>query len=390
VLWGFTWLVGASRTPEQFLQDLSSSNTEVKWRAASDLAQVLKKDEALASNPKFALDLADLLNQTLRDREQAEKRFNASGSERLARVDRDRDTLQAEARFVQYLINCLGNFNLPVGVPLLCQIAVSEDGADARSIALWRGAALWSLASLGDRLKHLDEIPAAKRDEIMEVLDTEAANAPTERGERARRTREYLKHRFSGQADVMEVDQALAHCAESRNPGLRNLTAFALNIWEGDPEANKRMERALLSLSYDDGHGLTETLQAVPDDDGQVIVDADEKTYRLRIRYKAVEGLARRGSDKLAKRWGVLEEMLDESRLAENFRIKLVDGRNVPDETAVDSTLTGALRAVAEGHRRRPKLDFSRFDVAIARLADNPNAAVRAEAQRTQITLFNK
>ena len=36
VLWGFSWLIGASRTPEQFLKELSSTNVDVRRRAASD------------------------------------------------------------------------------------------------------------------------------------------------------------------------------------------------------------------------------------------------------------------------------------------------------------------------------------------------------------------
>ena len=72
LLWGFSWLIGASRTPEQFLKELSSTNVDVRRRAASDLSQVLTKDPALASNPRFALDLADLLAQALRQEEDAE------------------------------------------------------------------------------------------------------------------------------------------------------------------------------------------------------------------------------------------------------------------------------------------------------------------------------
>src|SRR5437763_5795286 len=56
-IWFVTWLVGGFFTPEQFLKDLRNPNAEVRWRRASDLAQVLKRDKDLSSNAAFALDL---------------------------------------------------------------------------------------------------------------------------------------------------------------------------------------------------------------------------------------------------------------------------------------------------------------------------------------------
>src|ERR1700733_3620999 len=49
----FNQLVGRSsadtRSAEQFLHDLDNPNPEVRWRAASDLAQVLLRNDALAA-----------------------------------------------------------------------------------------------------------------------------------------------------------------------------------------------------------------------------------------------------------------------------------------------------------------------------------------------------
>src|SRR5437764_14896801 len=58
-IWFVTWLVGGFFTPQHFLKDFRSGNAEVRWRRASDLAQVLKRDEALAANAAFALHLAE-------------------------------------------------------------------------------------------------------------------------------------------------------------------------------------------------------------------------------------------------------------------------------------------------------------------------------------------
>src|SRR5262245_39234907 len=58
---GSSYLVRSSQTPESYLRDLDSSNRDIRWRGAHDLAQVLKRPEslALASNPGFALDLTE-------------------------------------------------------------------------------------------------------------------------------------------------------------------------------------------------------------------------------------------------------------------------------------------------------------------------------------------
>ena len=59
---GRTW---GSASPEQFLRDLDNTNKEVRWRAANDLAQVLLRDDNLASNSAFALQLTQRLRRTL-------------------------------------------------------------------------------------------------------------------------------------------------------------------------------------------------------------------------------------------------------------------------------------------------------------------------------------
>ena len=44
--------------PENFLKRLDNTNPDVRWRAAEDLAQVLLRDDELASDPEFGLDLS--------------------------------------------------------------------------------------------------------------------------------------------------------------------------------------------------------------------------------------------------------------------------------------------------------------------------------------------
>jgi hypothetical protein len=73
----FRSLLGGSYEPANFLRQLDSDNADIRWRGASDLAQVLKRPESLhlKSDPVFALDLARRLQTGLDDLRLEEKRL---------------------------------------------------------------------------------------------------------------------------------------------------------------------------------------------------------------------------------------------------------------------------------------------------------------------------
>src|SRR5262245_57125427 len=75
LLLGVRSLVGGAHSSTEFLHKLDSPNADIRWRGANDLAQVLQRPEslALASDPTFALDLAERLHKALVDFEQAEQ-----------------------------------------------------------------------------------------------------------------------------------------------------------------------------------------------------------------------------------------------------------------------------------------------------------------------------
>ena len=61
---------------------------------------------------------------------------------------------------------------------------------------------------------------------------------------------------------ALGVDRTLAECVKPSNPPsqdpiTRERVAFALNLWQGNQEENRRMEETLLQLTYDDGRGAT-------------------------------------------------------------------------------------------------------------------------------------
>jgi hypothetical protein len=382
VVWGFGWLVGGTYSAEQFLKDLRNPNTQVRWRRANDLAQVLPREKSLAANPRFALDLAELVRESLRDNAQNERAWaerSASGSK--SGSDKPDKTLQEERDFIQYLIPCLGYLALPSGVPILQELALAPDeGGDPENVLLRRRLAVLALANLPQNLKYLDSLSDQERQTLLSALEAEGAKGSSERRMLAELSAEYIRARQAGELRALGVDQTLAEFVKASNPAsrdpiLRERVAFALNLWEGNKEENRRMEETLLQLSYDDGHGAA----------------AEEVPVRgMEIRYKAVEGLARKGCDLIGKRLGILEEMLDEDRQRHNFRMQSKTGRETADEALVGSTVRGALRGLSELHRKKPDFDLSSFSSAIEKLMHSANPDLRAEAERTQIALNQK
>src|SRR5579864_9281961 len=76
ILLVFTWLFGGPRSPEAFLKKLDDPNPEVRWRTASDLAQVLLRDKEMAANADFALQLTQRLDKAIQGSKAAEKELN--------------------------------------------------------------------------------------------------------------------------------------------------------------------------------------------------------------------------------------------------------------------------------------------------------------------------
>src|SRR5947209_5674261 len=69
LLLAFRYLVGGGYEPANFLKQLDNDNADIRWRGASDLAQVLKRPESmnLRSDAAFALELAQRLRAGLDD-----------------------------------------------------------------------------------------------------------------------------------------------------------------------------------------------------------------------------------------------------------------------------------------------------------------------------------
>jgi hypothetical protein len=386
VLVGFTlfiqWFGDKVWSPEEYLEKLDSSNPDVRWRGAETLAQVLLREEQLASNPKFALDIAERLRRAWQaelaeERNSAQARQPGPGETLLPK------TLEPGREHLLYLSACLGNVMLPVGAPLLNEMAVNVSGSDARAIARRRWRTVWALANLGENLKRFDKLPGSRREAVLAELQQEAASGRRERAGWASQALTYLKSQEGRSLQVLGVDEALTRCAEDPDPFLREMAAFALNFWEGTAGENARLEGVLAKLAADNGHGEDQLSQLR--DEPQQGEEALTRAPGLKIRYNATISLARRGSDK--SRLGVLQEMLDVEQQRENFRVKRRDGQVVPDEPTVGLTVSTALQAVAELHRHRPARDLSQLESAVASLTRSDNSALRNEAAKTQTAL---
>src|SRR5207249_1680480 len=103
--------------------------------------------------------------------------------------------LKDERAFIEFLIACLGNFSVPAGVPLLEEIAVKEDGADAATVALRRQLAVWALANAGETLKRYDPLPPERKTAVLAGLQSESAAASADRSQWARETMAFLQAR---------------------------------------------------------------------------------------------------------------------------------------------------------------------------------------------------
>jgi hypothetical protein len=265
--------VGSS-SPESFLSRLDNPNPDIRWRAAHELAQVLKRPESLelASNPDFALDIAERLTKALTELEQAEENAKKELGARLSEISRSNlpteeknkqeeqaslaawRKLRPQRDLVLFLTSSLGDFTIPIGVHVLRTLAMKDTSAEVKGLSLRRRRAVWALANLGNNMQQRyfgkdssEDIKVLSADQKKKVLDRLAkiAGGTGDRAKAAHYTYDVLTNKAPA-----EVDKILALCARSDDIFLREETALALNFWNGP-----LTEPTLVLLARDDGHG---------------------------------------------------------------------------------------------------------------------------------------
>ena len=78
---------------------------------------------------------------------------------------------------------------------------------------------------LGENTKRFDKLPPPDQQSILEKLTADLDDP--ERAKDAKAARDFLLKRGDKIADAMDVDQLAMKCAESDDPFLRELSAFA-------------------------------------------------------------------------------------------------------------------------------------------------------------------
>jgi len=251
-----TFLVRHEREPAHFLNQLDSDNADIRWRGASDLAQILKRPEPATlrwkADPKFALDLAERLDLAFRRLLEEEKTV---GGQIAASTDKDKLLLWRKLRddrdHVYYLTGAVGEFHAPVGAPVLCAILKHDGSPDVKGNLLRRHKAMWALINMGENLKGFANIPTEQRQNLLAVLKEEASANAGARAGWARTALFYLDKTAlasGGMQGVVKVDETLVATADADDRFLRALTAMSFNFWDGE-----NAEATLLKLANDTG-----------------------------------------------------------------------------------------------------------------------------------------
>jgi len=253
VLLFFNWLQSGHGDATSIIANLDAANADVRWRAANDLTQRLKRDEELATSPQLSLRLCELLQKRLEEYDQAQKSAKDGSAD-------SRKELDERCKDVQFLVACVGNLMLPTGSELLGKVLNREGDNENKQRVLLRREAVWAMSNLGNNLTRLAELPEARRAAVLGGLQTEAASGTSDRRHWAGIAVEYLQAiQECKQAPTHGVVDALASAAADNGPNsdlfLRELVAHALNFWHGDDREEKLIDATLVKLSRDAGEG---------------------------------------------------------------------------------------------------------------------------------------
>ncbi|MER3417229.1 MAG: hypothetical protein C4297_13620 [Gemmataceae bacterium] len=348
VIWlFFGWLGGTPQSAEEYVRGLRSETR--RWKTAETLAQVLTRDENLACDVSFALELCEVLA----DEWQRDVQLPAVAEE---------PDLSAE-----YLPAVLGRFYVPVGLPLLQEmISVAELRWQQKAWLLRLRGAVWALALLGEKMQAWPRLTQERREAILVRLDRESqAHHGTRRGQWAGQAASFLRKLPSAPSSgplalqdlaesVYRVSETLARAAQAPDEMTRKYATLALSQWYG-----AAAEKSLVELC-----GANDSIRSFEND--------DEERGRREIRYNAVLVLTRHRSSRLPK--DLLLEILDENKQRTYYR---------DNPGAADQTLLVALRTVADAGRpaagEQLDPDVAR---AVAKLAGSDNPRLRIEAQR--------
>jgi hypothetical protein len=255
IIVGMNYMFVGGYTPAYFYGKLDSDNPDIRWRGASDLAQVLERKDsaALRYDVDFALNLTkrlkaawdELLAQEIAIASTLKGKSDKEASRAWRKLTPQRD-------HIDYLAAALSNFNMPVALPVLAEIAERSEGPDVRGTVLHRRKALWSIARMGDKTKAFAGAPEDQKEKILGELRSAAASGDASRAAWAKTAIAYLDPKSKLPDDgILRVDRLLSETAKAQDKFLRVQTALACNFWDGE-----LIEPTLLRLTQDDGRDI--------------------------------------------------------------------------------------------------------------------------------------
>jgi hypothetical protein len=351
-------------TPQQFLERLDDPNPDVRWRAASDLADVLVRNDNIALDAHFALGIAERLKRAREQGVAAEKALATLTGEDLANANKARET---DRLFVQYLAACLGYFRVPVGLTPLMELAENRDIIDKEESAKRRRGAWFALALMGERLKGFESLTEEQRLTVMIALEEESQKGG-DRGTWAKDALAVIRGQHAGGSPTMlTLNEVAARCAVDDDVNVRKFTAYALMYWNGSKEQNDSVNETLLQLA-----------QSAP--------TGTDNALALQVSYTAATSLAKRGS--IDAPVGVLVNMLNEEKLERSFRVKLEDQeQTVPDTVAIYATIGNALEGLEVLCQSQPPKHWAAAIPHVERLTGHSVSRIASQAQKTLAAL---
>lgn len=383
LLIGVNWLFGGSRTPEWYLKKLDSANPDVRWRAAADLSQVLPRDNQLASNVSFALELTLRLDRVVKNNLEAEKDLHARWH-RLTKEEEVQEVmkLQADRDFIMYMSGCVSRFIIPVAAPTLRAIAEGDHPIDTVVLAARRRQALFGLANLGHRVNDFAQLDQQDKDRILAELGEASKRADV--GAWAGEAREFLVNMEKNTPSMMGVDETIRICSQAEDPTLRGqLTPFCARFWRGTPEEQKRVVDVLIKLTKDEGKGedSRERFDGVNPNKDQANLKEVYGRPGFLTQANAVMALAKIDGTQVPL--DILKELLDEKKLQEMIQVERPDSTRKPNQPKIQLIMLESLKAVAYMRENWPSLDLSGLNPLVAALESHSDEAISAQAKLT-------
>ena len=223
---------------------------DVRWRAANDLAQVLQRNPQLASDPEFALKLAEKFQQALTDYTQSEQDFRLQ-QEKLSLVGNERASATGcGPRTLRPLPGRLpGQRAVPARRRLLCDVARTGRGAHVKSPALSAAgrSGPWPTSATGRQRFH--QLPPGCQRSSSRPAPPQRRAAPATAAAGPGIAIEHLDPQ-----QPLGVTDALRRLRPADDPFLREIVAFALGFWDESPVKAALAEQTL-RLARDNGHG---------------------------------------------------------------------------------------------------------------------------------------